>query len=374
MKGFAITSRGIEATASMEIKELIKSDCVMEDRCVKFEFNDFAKICLLCYKSQSIDRALCLILEFKFESFFEDLKSCVSQCDFGVWIKDYKKFRVECIRLGVHDFNSVEVEKKAKELIIKKSKKRQIEFDPIEYEITFFVCIIDKKCYLGVDFAGFDLNKRGYKVFTHANSLRGTIAYSLIREGGFEKNETMLDPFSREGIIPIESALYCSGISVNYYRKDKFAFLKLNLGINFERFFAEADKSMKNKEIEVNCFDHLFKFVDYSKKNAKVAGVDKLIKFSRVELEWLDLKFKKSSVNRIITVPPSSNSSSLERIYNEFFYQSKYILKKDGSISLISRLPELLKRHAERHGFAVEKEKEVWSGQQQLKIMVLKNR
>ena len=116
------------------------------------------------------------------------------------------------------------------------------------------------------------------------------------------------------------------------------------------------------------------KFVDYAKKNAKVAGVDKIINFSRVELEWLDLKFKKSSVDRIITVPPSSKSSNLERIYNEFFYQSRYILKKDGSISVIARLPELLKRHAERHDFSVAKEKQIWSGQQKLMIVVFKNR
>ena len=63
----------------------------------------------------------------------------------------------------------------------------------------------------------------------------------------------------------------------------------------------------------------MFKYVDFLKKNAKIAGVDKHINFSRVELEWLDIKFKKESIDRIITNPPISKNANLDKVYNEFF-------------------------------------------------------
>jgi len=243
-----------------------------------------------------------------------------------------------------------------------------------DYEIIFFVYIVDSKCYFGIDFAGFELNKRGYKIFLHPSSLRGTIAYALVRESGFGKNEVMLDPFSRDGIIPIEAAFYASNFPHNYYKKDRFAFLKLKIGVDFDKFFRDADKKIKKTKSKIYSYDHLFKYVDYSRKNAKIAGVDKFIDFSRTELEWLDIKFRKESIDRIATSMPTSKNANLDKIYNEFFYQSAYILRKSGTIALISRIPEFAKKHAEKHNFAVSGEKDVWSGEQKLTITIFKKK
>ena len=133
-------------------------------------------------------------------------------------------------------------------------------------------------------------------------------------------------------------------------------------------------KKIKKAKAKLYGYDHLFKYVDYSKKNAKIAGVEKQINFSRVELEWLDIKFKKESVDRIITNPPTSKNADLNKIYNEFFYQSEYILKKDGTLAIISRIPDFAKKHAEKHNFVLLKERDVWSGEQILKILVFKKK
>jgi len=373
MKGLAITSNGIEETASLEIKEMINAGCKSEAGCVVFDFNNFKDLCLLCYKCQSIDRVLCLIGSFEFKNFFDEFENFINDSDLGEWAGKYEKFKVECIRSGTHDFNSVDVEAKASKLLIKKSKGKS-NFDIKNGDIIFLVYIVHDKCYFGIDFAGFELNKRSYKIYLHPNSLRGTIAYALARESGFGKKEVMLDPFSRDGIIPIESAFYAVDFPCNYYKKDKFAFLKLDIGINFEKFFNDIDKKIKKAKTGIYSYDHLFKYVDYSRKNAKIAGVDKQINFSRVELEWLDIKFKENSVDRIATNPPLPKNANLDKIYSEFFYQSAYILKKEGTIALISRMPDFVKKHAEKHNFAVLKEKNVWSGEQQLKIILLKKK
>lgn len=369
-----MTSKGIEETASAEVKELINANCKIEDMCVAFDFDDFRDLCLLCYKCQSADRVLYLIGDFEFTDFLGDFERFIDGAKIDEWICKNKKFKVECVRLGAHHFKSVDVEAKAAELLRKKLEIKNSKIDKKDYGIIYFVYIADNKCYFGIDFAGFELNKRDYKIFLHPNSLRGTIAYSLVRESGFEKKEAVLDPFSRDGVISIEAAFYASNFPHNYYKKEKFAFLKLDIGIDFEKFFKDTDRNIKKAKADINCFDHMFKYVDYSKKNAKIAGVDKQINFSRVELEWLDIKFKEKSVDRIITSPPTSKNADLGKIYNEFFYQCEYILKNDGTVSLITRLPDFVKKHAEKHNFLALKEKEVWSGEQMLKILVFKKK
>ncbi|MAG91402.1 hypothetical protein CMO83_01880 [Candidatus Woesearchaeota archaeon] len=374
MKGLAITSKGIEETACTEIKELINSRCKAEEGCVSFDFKKFEDLCLLCYKSQSVDRVLYLIDSLEFKDFFDEFETFIEKLDIDKWLSKDKKFKVECIRLGKHDFKSVDVEKKAADLIVKKYKEDNIKVGLKNNDLIFFVYIINDKCYFGIDFSGFELNKRPYKIFLHPNSLRGTVAYSLIRESGFKKNKVMLDPFSRDGVISIETAVYATGFPTNYFKKDRFAFLRLDLGIDSEKFFDKIDKKIKKSKLGIYSYDYLFKFVDYSKKNAKIAGVDKQINFSRVELEWLDIKFKENSVDVIITNPPTSKNTNLDKIYNEFFYQCEYILKKDGLIAIISRVTDFAKEKASKHNFIVSKEKDVWSGGQLLKIVVFKKK
>ena len=371
MKGIVIVSRGIEHIAAMEINELIHSDCKIEESCVIFDLKKLSDLCLLCYKSQSADRIMYLIDSFNFSGFSNELENSIKKTKFDRWLTKLKKFKVECIRIGSHNFKSIDVAKKFVRLT--KKYKKDFKFDNVDYKIIFLIYIIDNKCYFGIDFAGFELNKRGYKIYLHPNSCRGTIAYALLRESGFKSNEVLLDPFSRDGVIPIEAALYTLNFPVNYYKKDKFAFLKF-LDLDFNKFFADIDKRIKYTKTKIYTYDHLFKYVDYSRKNAKIAGIDKQLNFSRVELEWLDIKFKKESVDKIVTRLPESKNTAIEKIYNEFFYQLEYILKRNGIIALISRIPDVVKQYASKHNFAAAEEKSIWSGSEELKILIIKKK
>ena len=362
MKGLAITSKGIEDTACTEIKELIGCPCTADDTACIFDFVDFEDLCLLCYKAQSVDRVLYLIGSFDFKDFFKEFESFLDRIDFSYWLGKYKKIKVECQREGSHNFKSVDVEESASKKLIKKYKVK-VQFK--EHELALFFYIIGNKCFCGIDFAGFELNKRPYKIFMHPGSLRGTIGYAIVRESGFRKNEILLDPFSRDGVIAIEAALYASGFPLNYFRKNKFAFLKLELEIDYDKFFKKADGKIKKLKSRINCYDNLFKFVDYCRKNAKIAGVEKEMNFSRTEIEWLDIKFKKSSIDHIVSCPPFPKEGT-EKIYNEFFYQASYIIDEKGSVSIITQSPDFVKKFAEKHGLKISKEKVVLSGEQKL--------
>ena len=374
MKGLAITSRGLEETASAEIKELIGAKCEVQDSCVVFDFEKYEDLCLLCYKAQSVDRIVNLLGNFEFDEFTAEFEKFFDGIKLDEWIINHKVFRSECTRIGSHNFKSTDAETLASKLILKRHSKEEVKFDLKQHEIIFFIYIINNKCYFGIDFAGFEMNKRAYKIFMHPSSLRGTIAYSLVRESGFGKKDTLLDPFSRDGVIAIEAAFYAADFPVNYFKKDRFAFIKLKLGIDYEKFFNRIDKKIRKTSPDIYAFDHLFKYVDFSKKNAKIAGVEKSLHFSRVELEWLDVKFKKESVDVIATSPPTSKNANLEKIYKEFFYQAEFILKKNGSIAILTKMPDFVRKHAESHNFEVAKEREVWSGEQPMKILLLKKK
>ncbi len=193
---------------------------------------------------------------------------------------------------------------------------------------------------MGIDFCGFDLSKRDYKVFSSASDIKGTIAYSLLRIAGYKKEKKLLDPFCSSGIIPIEAALYNKG-TLNYYRKDDFAFLKL-------------------KPFEKQNFEQL------------IAAINKDIEFSRADLEWLDTRFDKNEIDLIVTKPMFSkyDLKRTKKTYDEFFYAAKYILSEKGKIVLISRSIDLLKESAEKNGFKITDERIVWQGQQKLEIIV----
>ena len=244
MKAIAITHKGTEDIAALEIKELIKATSKINETVVLFELKNMIDLCKLAYKAQSISRVVYLFDEFKIQADFnkilKTIETKIKKINFDKWLDKNKSFKVLCRHLTNNNFSSQDMEKEAGAFIIENIKQKKAYEQKVDLEnpdLIFYVYIFDERCYLGIDFCGFDLSKRDYKVFSSASDIKGTIAYSLLRIAGYEKQKKLLDPFCSSGVIPIEAALYSNG-SVNYYRKDNFAFLKLNPfeKENFENF------------------------------------------------------------------------------------------------------------------------------------------
>lgn len=365
MKGIAITHKGIEDISALEIKELIKSKAEIDETVCIFEIKKREDLALLCYKGQSFIKILYLIDSFKFKDKNEiENKLRLNEKELNQFIKN-KTFKVNCKRLGNHNFNSVDIEKLIMNGILNKFK---LKIDYENPDINLYAYIYESNFYLGIDFSGFDLSKRDYRIFLHPAALKGTIAYSLLRIGDYKSKETIIDPFCGSGTISIEAALHASALPLNYYRKEKFAFLKF-LKFNFEKI----DKKINKNKLNIIGYDYLLRHVKAAQKNAKIAGVDKKIKISRIEVEWLDTKFEKNSIDKIISHPPDVskfNEKNMEKLYNEFFNQTKYVLKKKGLVVLISNKRDLIKKISKEYKFKLIKEREVWQGQEKLDILV----
>lgn len=381
MQILAITSKGIEDIAALEIEEMLKVKPKMLPSAVIFEVRDLKEVVKLAYVGQSFDKLLFLFDYFDFHSeddFKEKLKKIIEKIDFDIWLDKKATFKASC-----RNFSSIPSEEISayigEQIIaqIKKKKKYSQKVDLEKPDVIFFAYIIENTAYIGVDTTGFEHHKRHYKIFNHPASLRGTIAYALVRISEYNSNELLLDPFCGSGVIPIEAALFSSRFPLHYYHKDKFAFLRLKpfARINCEKLFREVDKKIvKSKKVLIKGSDSQLQCVTASNKNAKIAGIGNYVNFSRIDIEWLDTKFKQNTMDKIVTHPPMPsahiNAKAMEKLYKEFFYHAEFILKKKGKIAMISNAADLLKKAAEQYRFKVIHERSIWHGMQEMKVIV----
>jgi 23S rRNA G2445 N2-methylase RlmL len=382
MKGLAITSQGMEDIVSLEIKGLIGQEGESKESCVIFDIKKPQELCLLCYKAQSVEKILYLLDYFDFkdkEGLYKNLKKVMGKIKFDQWLDKTSNFRVTCKKNN--DFlSSEEIASHIGALIIEEIKRKKKYRQKVELDnpdITFLIFINKNTAYFGIDFSGRDLHKREYKLFAHKDSLRATVAYALVRIADLKPKETLLDPFCHSGEIAIEGALFITNFPVNYFSKEKFSFLKFKplKKANLNKLFQDADKKIvQTKKPKILCLSSAMMDINASKKNAKIAGINKALSFSRMDTEWLDTKLDKESIDKIVTHPPelsrTTNQKDIEKIYNEFFHQAEFILKKKGLIVIVSRNSQLLKTEAEKYKFKIEEEMQVFSGKQPYTISI----
>ncbi len=220
------------------------------------------------------------------------------------------------------------------------------------------VCHISQEMMiLGNDVSGYDLSRREYKVFSHKESVKGPISYALVAFSGFDGSQEILDPFCRGGDIVIEAAYIASGFPVRHFEKDKMAFIP-------RVFLEQMDVSIKKFKGKINGADGLFQNIQAGTKNAKIGGVGDSIEWCRVDLEWIDIKFKKGEIDLIVTMPPLPRQYLLKNVmkeYDTFWKQAKYLVSKSGTVTVIDN--PLFREAATKAGWKMEKEVTIKKGQ-----------
>ena len=111
-----------------------------------------------------------------------------------------------------------------------------------------------------------------------------------------------------------------------------------------------------------------FQFVLYS-------ILDGTMRIIPVEVEWLDMKLDKESVDQIVTNPPrctSFNEKKIKKVYNELFYQAALVLKPKGNVTLITTTPDIIEEQAKKHGFKVSKKSEIFQGKEKVFFLILR--
>lgn len=364
MKAFAIVNIGLEKYAASEIAELIKAKTSIKESVVLFDANE-EKLAYLCYKSQSLIKVCSLIEEIKLEN-VSDLKKI--KVDFTKIIPKNKSFKVKLVKVN-SELTSQEIEPALADVMFADSS-REVDLDSPDYVVYCYVC--GKNAYIGIDYSGFDLGKRDYRIFANPKSVHSNISYILLRIAGFESGKTVIDPFCLSGETGIEAALFVSGKSPYHFSKNKFAFSK------FMKFdFDKVDKKAKSKiKGRIVLSSPKMSDVRAAQKNAKIAGVEKMIEFTRQDMEWLDLKINKGTVDCLVSnIPcPSSNVSEkyLKKDYDDLFFQIKHVLSKKGKAVVMGKDLAYLKSLAK--DVKLKEEIKFMNGQNAMEIAVFEKR
>ncbi|MBT4824085.1 hypothetical protein HN695_03090 [Candidatus Woesearchaeota archaeon] len=373
MKGLAICNKGIEDVAAKEVEEITDEVAFVEDSAVVFDTNA-EKLAKLTYLGKSIKRTMVLLGRAKINNKFDDvlplIVQLVEELKTEEWLEK-KSFKVVCERIGDHDFASQQIAETVGELLFKKHKTKVVMNNP---ERIIYVFVNENSLYIGVDFAGMNLSKREYKIFSIGSSLNGALGYALLRIAKVKKKDIILDPFCNSGIIPIEAASYMKNMSPNFYRKDKLLFTRF-LKIDPKKF--DDFKEVKGKII---AYDKLMNFMQATKKNAQIAGVNKNIIISKVDIEWLDTKLDQNQIDKIVTRLPelskTTNEGDIEKLYKEFFYQLDYILDEAGLMVAIMEKTDFLKtcfkRNEAMQKFKIAEERDIMQGKKNMKVVIIK--
>jgi len=336
-----VTSPGLQDVALAELKKLIGVSGIVKTNYIFFKAKEI-DVCKVAYRSQSATRVLANPVELSSASLADLENSFKNNAD----IESYKKFtgdkvsfKIECDRFGYHNYKSVGASALLGKLIDGKLKAEIVNPD-----VLFYLLIDSEKAFFGLDLCGFDLSKRYYKVFPSPSSIRGPSAYCISSLA--EKPGLFLDPLCSSGEIVIEKALSESMISVRTYEKEKLGFTKMEAFSELAtKLFLEKRKKIKSR---IYGYDPHMPNVHGAKKNAKVAGVQKSIRFGRCALEWLDTKFKENEVDSVATNALRCDEKQLDKL----FYNLSYICSKKAKI-IIAANPAV-DVVAKKHSFAID--------------------
>jgi len=373
--GFLLTHKGMENIAGEEVHSLIGKKATLSDQLITFPLQTFEELFTLCYTSRTALRIGMLLRTFSYTELIGSIAAELPKMDFSLIGKE-DTIAVRCHKLAEIKEPSQHIEKEASTIILDaiKQKTGYVQMVDLEHPIiTIILFVSDKQCFVCIDFAGYDLSKRSYLVFTYPAGIKGTIAYALVHFSGYEGKGVFVDSFTGSGIIPVEAALSAINFPVRFYDKSSFCFREFSLfkAFDFDSFFSNIDKKIKDAKSEIFAIDSSMKHVNYAKKNAKIAGIVKSIEFRRIEMEWLDTRFKKETVDFFASKMPATKEQFAEKHYKEFFYQAEYVLKSKGIICVIGNR-QFIEKYAALYKFNIEKEQVIYSGKEAHTIFLIR--
>lgn len=277
----ALCTAGLEAAPSFEIKK--NGYKIINSSSGKVQFLVSLKdIPFIVTHFRTVDRILIKINEFKVSS-FDELYDNIFQTKWKDYIEKNGKVVVERVKITNSKLSATgavaSVIKKAIYENLKKSYKTNIW---VENEIIYplYIYLKNNKATICLDTTYKDsLAKRGYRITHLPNSIRETIAASLVILSKWNKDYTLIDPFCGSGTIPIEAALHASN---SILRKD-YAFLqwKIFKDVNLSSVIVN-----NTSNYDIYGYDKNYRAIEIAKENAKRANVK--VHFEKKSMESLE--------------------------------------------------------------------------------------
>ena len=211
-----------------------------------------------------------------------------------------KVYALACSREGDHSFKSVDVMMG----VGAKWREQGYKIDYKKFDQVVMIDIDGDWCGVG-KLVSDGLCKRPYRVKHNNRSVSSCIAAGVIKIAGVKKSESLLDPFCKDGVIPVEAWM---------------------MGIRKVHALDPIKNNVRNAA--VNC------------QFAKTGIVPKCY-----EATWLDTLFKKGSVDHMVTnMCIGKYDEEPEKVVKELFHQADFVVKK--AVTVITNREDMLRKAA----------------------------
>lgn len=318
---------GLEAVLKREISDLGYEIVQVEDGRVTYK-GDVAAIPRSNINLRTAERVLVQIGRFKAFS-FDQLFESVKALDWENYIPENGKFWVtKASSVKSKLFSPSDIQRIVKKAIVKRLgevyKKDWFEEDGNDYPIRVF--INKDEVVVALDSSGESLHKRGYRKNTAKAPISETLAAALIMLTPWRGDRVLVDPFCGCGTFPIEAAMMAANIAPGLDRE--FVSDKWTNFIDMKEWYKAGDEAIAkiNMDVETNIqgYDIDPEAIEMCRKNAELAGVEKLIHFQTRPVKELSHPKK---YGFIITNPPYGerleDEETIKVLYNQLGEQYK---------------------------------------------------
>lgn len=295
---------GLESVLKKEIIDLGYDVSLVEDGRVTF-IGDEEAICRANIGLRTAERVLIKLGSFHAET-FEELFQGTKAIPWEEYIPLNGKFwvtkaaSVKSALFSPSDIQSI-MKKAMVDRMSQTYKLSHFPEDGDSFPVRVF--IMKDEVTVGLDTTGDSLHKRGYRKFTAKAPIAENLAAALIMLTPWRGDRILVDPFCGSGTFPIEAAMMAAGMAPGMNRHFTAESWKHIIDADiWKDSFEEAREAVDlNIQCDIQGYDLDGEMVDIARKNARLAGVDKLIHFQKRDVAKLSHPKK---YGFIITNPP----------------------------------------------------------------------
>lgn len=335
---------GLEAPLGDELRAMGADNVIVENGRVLFSGDEHtlvrANIC-----SRYAERIQILVGSFEAHS-FEELFVGTKNLPWEQWISKKDRFPVKGYSLNSDLFSVSDCQSIVKKAVVErlKSKYRIPWFEETEKLFQIQFAILKNRVTLLIDTSGVGLHKRGYRPAANAAPIKETLAAALCNFARLRGYHTLYDPMCGSGTIAVEGAMLVNNIAPGL-KRDFTAYTWQFISSSVRKEEIERAKSLEKPFDDFVCYssDIDSRSVDIASGNARRAGVDKYIRFSKSDISDFSPKSDKGT---IIVNPPYGErlmdikaAEELYKIMGQKFKQERgwsyYIITADDDFEKV---------------------------------------
>lgn len=324
----ALTSRGLEPAVETELLDLGFKNPKIQSLGVSFESNWAG-----CYRAnfwlRSATRVVLPILDFHAYQ-PDELYHNIQRHDFTKYIRPDQTLAVDAkTRLSQTFRDQRFVALKTKDAIVDQFRDKfgvRPNVDTEKPDLRVMVRVVKSEVSVALDTSGESLAHRGYRKTSVMAPLREHLGAGLLKLSGWTPESPLVDPMCGSGTFLIEAALWATGRPPGV-RRHEYGFMNwLNFQSDaWEKVRREALKPQA-RDLQLLGFDKNPAAICAARENAKLAGVDGLVRFEVCDVKRLK---RQGESGFVVTNPPFGERLGLTEELKETYGELAETMKRE---------------------------------------------